>query len=306
MSRTGLIASMRLRRNADMVASATRVVTATGQTTEMSIGISMSFAGRTVSSVSSVRGPDGTRTAVDLQRSLSSGPGVGYQFHSEGGGPEQLASGALQYQGSYGRYEVRRDMVGDTQHSSVNLSGAIVGVGGRLFASRAVRNSFALVRVPGVNDVRTYSSNQEIGKTDSHGNLLIPDLLAYYGNQLRIADGDVPFDYVVSNTQMMLAPPYRGGAVVQFPVQRITQTTGKIVVAGAEANRVPTYGELSVTVDGTAMASPIGRDGEFYFENLQPGRYPAVVSDAGGRCEFILDVPESKSAQVVLGTITCK
>lgn len=308
MSRAGLIGSIRLRRHADVVASASRVVTRASQTTEMSVGMSISFGGRNVASVSTGHNPDGNRTAVDMQRSLASGPGIGYQFHSEGGGPQQLASGAVQYQGPYGRYEVRRDMVGDTQHSSVNLSGAIVAVGGHLYASRAVRNSFALVRVPGVNDVRTYSSNQEIGRTDRHGNLLVPDLLPYYGNQLRISDGDVPFEYVVSNTQVMLAPPYRGGAVVQFPVQRIQQATGKILITTGDTDRVPTFAELAVTVDGAAapIVSPIGRDGEFYFENLPSGRHAAVVTDAGGKFACVITVPVSKSAQVALGTITCK
>jgi len=306
VSRTGLVGSIRLGRNADVVASASRLVTATRQTTEMSIGVSLSFGGRTVSSVSTVRGPEGTRTAVDLQRSLSSGSGVGYQLHSESGGPQQLMSGAVQYQGSYGRYELRHDAVGATQHSSLNVSGALVGVGGRLYASRAVRNSFALVRVPGVNDVRTYSSNQEIGRTDRRGNLLVPDLLPYYGNQLRIADGDVPFEYVVSNTQVMLAPPFRGGAVVQFPVQRVQQASGKLVIASGESERVPVYGELTVTVAGVAIVSPIGRGGEFYFENLPAGRHAAVVSDTDGKCEFMMNVPLSTSAQVALGTIRCR
>jgi len=37
-------------------------------------------------------------------------------------------------------------------------------------------------------------------------------------------------------------------------------------------------------------ASPIGRDGEFYFENVASA-YPAVVEHETGRCEFTLDVP---------------
>ena len=37
-------------------------------------------------------------------------------------------------------------------------------------------SSYALVRVPGVGDVRAFASNQEIGKTNRGGNLLLPDL----------------------------------------------------------------------------------------------------------------------------------
>jgi outer membrane usher protein FimD/PapC len=77
-----------------------------------------------------------------------------------------------------------------------------------------VRNSFALVRVPGVDGVRAYASHQEIGRTNRRGNLLIPDLLPYYGNELNIADTDIPIDYTVPDVRITLAPPYRGGAVV--------------------------------------------------------------------------------------------
>ena len=55
--------------------------------------------------------------------------------------------------------------------TAVWASGSIVGIGGRLFATRPVDQSFALVRVPGVPDVRAYLSNQEIGRTNGHGDL---------------------------------------------------------------------------------------------------------------------------------------
>ena len=42
-----------------------------------------------------------------------------------------------------------------------------------------MEQSFALVRVPGVSHVRAFMSNQEVGQTDGHGNLLVPNLLPY-------------------------------------------------------------------------------------------------------------------------------
>jgi outer membrane usher protein len=141
-------------------------------------------------------------------------------------------------------------MTGGTGHTNVSVAGALVGIGGDLYATRPVRNSFALVRVPGVAGVRTYSSHQEIGRTNRGGNLLIPDLLPYYGNELNIDDTDIPIDYTVPDVDITLAPPYRGGAVVLFPVRRIQRATGTVVLLTAAGEEHPSFGELTIVAEG--------------------------------------------------------
>jgi outer membrane usher protein len=214
-------------------------------------------------------------------------------------------SGVLQYQSRYGRYEMRREKVGNTERSTLSVAGALVGIGGGVYATRPVRGSYALVRVPGVNNVRGFASNQEIGKTNHGGNLLVPDLLPYYANQLNISDSDVPIDYSISNVSLMLAPPYRGGALVVFPVQQIRSVSGKIHVLVAGVERSTTYGQVTVKMDGKEIASPIGSDGKFYFENLPAGKYAASVQYTDGLCSFTIDVPASTDAFVQLGTLRC-
>ena len=67
-----------------------------------------------------------------------------------------------------------------------------MAIGGGLHATRPVQESFALVRVPGMKGVRAYLSHQEVGRTNRNGDVLVPNLLPYYGNRLDIADEDVP------------------------------------------------------------------------------------------------------------------
>ena len=143
-------------------------------------------------------------------------------------------NGVARYQGAHGRYELRQETIGAESTTTLSAMGAIVGIGGGVFATRPVEESFALVRVPGVEGVRAFASHQEIGKTGRRGDLLIPDLQAYYGNILNIADGDIPLQYAVPDVGMTLAPPYRGGAVALFDVQRVQRVLGKIVIAGQE------------------------------------------------------------------------
>jgi outer membrane usher protein len=304
-SRTSLLGTARIARRADLVANVTRVGGSDDHGFEASLGVTVAFGARNVANVSAVRRSTGTQTNVDLQRPLPLGTGFGYQLRAESG-ERTSASGAAQYQGNYGRYEVRHDGVGAAARTTFNVSGGLVAIGGGLHASRPLRNSYALVRVPGVDGVRTYSSNQEVGRTSRGGTVLVPDLLPYYGNRLAIADSDVPLDFQVPEVQVTLALPYRGGAVALFAVQRIQRITGRVIVAGAQGERRPAYANLAIVVNGEPMLSPIGADGEFYFENVPPGRYEAVVTETAPVCRVTLDIPRQDSASVSLGAIRCE
>ena len=302
--RSSIVGSTRVHRMADLTASVSRLMGSTRTGTEVSVGMTISFGGRAVASTSAVRNQEGTRAAIDIQQPLPVGTGFGYQLHGETG-MRNASSGVLQYQGAYGRYEVRREIVGTDGHTNVSIAGALVGIGGGLYATRPVRNSFALVRVPGVDGVRTYSSHQEIGRTNRRGNLLIPDLLPYYGNELNIADTDIPIDYTVPDVRITLAPPYRGGAVVLFPVRRIQRATGSVVLLTPAGEEQPSFGEITIVAEGERMTSPLGNAGEFYFENLPKGRHEASVTHEGRSCVFMLHVPQSTEAAISLGTFKC-
>jgi len=93
--------------------------------------------------------------------------------------------------------------------------------------------------------------------------------------------------------------------VVRFAVQEVRAVMGSVLLVRGGETFAPAYGQISITVDGQETASPIGRDGEFYFENVASGQYPAVVEHETGRCEFTLDVPAGAGPIVELGTVRC-
>jgi outer membrane usher protein len=302
--RTSILGSSRLGRSLDLVSSIAHVSRQAYRSVEASVGVTLSFGGGSVASASVVRGDNGVQAVLDVQRPLPVGTGFGYQLRAAAGDRGDI-DGAVQYQGDFGRYEVRREIVGVAPQTTVNVSGGVVAIGGRLHATRAVRNSFALVRVPGVAGVRAYSNHQEIGRTNGRGEVLVPELLPYYGNPLTIADTDVPLDYEVPKLRVTLAPGYRAGAVVLFPVRRIQQIVGSIVLVGNGRRQVPAYGEVTVTVGAESHVSPLGTNGDFYFENIPPGRYPAVVGHDGRSCSLMLEVKATEQPSQALGTIEC-
>jgi outer membrane usher protein len=303
-SRTSILASTRVSRFAELVGSVARSRGPAGRGFEASLGVTMMFGPRTVASATALRTSAGTNTIVDVQRPLPVGSGFGYQFRGETGS-RTAASAVAQYQGSFGRYEVRHDGIGGNPTTTVNVSGGVVAIGGGLYPTRAVRGSYALVQVPGVQGVRTLSSNQEIGRTGRGGSLLVPDLLPYYGNLLAITDSDVSLDYEISKVRMTIAPPYRGGAIARFPVRRLQRSEGRVIVVAPEGEQSAAYGTLTITVEGEAVVSPLGASGEFYFENVPAGPHTAVVTHAQGTCELTIEIPVVDGPLVSLGVVRC-
>jgi outer membrane usher protein len=273
--------------------------------TGFSVGFSYSLGPLVTASVSYQRVADETSAITEVQKPLTRGIGAGYlvQLRDGAGGGSGFAR--LQYQGAFGRYEVSYDRLGKDDRTTVTATGGVVAIGGSLYATRAVQESFALIRVPGIEGVRGFSSNQEIGRTSGSGEILVPDLLSYYGNRLSISDQDVPIDYAIDGTEKVVAPPHRGGAVISFPVRKVRSVTGVLSVRAGSTVTVPASGELTVRIDGATSSSPLGSGGEFYFESLPAGRHPATVEYGEGTCRFDFEIPASNESFLDVGQVVC-
>jgi outer membrane usher protein len=248
-----------------------------------------------------------TSGGAEVQRSLPIGPGYGYRVRgstSEAPGTSTFSASA-QAQSEYGRYDASYDRVGERDHASVGVAGGVVALGGNVFATRPVQQSYGLIQVPGAPGVRGYLNNHEVGRTDRNGNLLIPELIPYYSNRLGIADQDLPIDYKVEEIEKVLSTPLRGGGVARFDVQRIRTVTGSVAMELADKNLSPAYGQLTVHDGLVSVSSPLGREGEFYFDSLHAGTFDAEVDSAVGTCRFKLEVPARDEPFIDVGRIKC-
>lgn len=297
--------SLRLRRDTNLFVTVARTRAPWASGASLYIGLSRAVGHRNTVGASLAHEGSGTGAGLEAQRSAPLGEGYGYRVRADAGRPDAVG-GDLRYQSRWGRYDVRQSHIDGERSTSLTAAGAIVAIGGRLHATRPIEESFALVRVPGARSVRTYVSHQEVGRTDAGGNLLVPGLLPYYGNVLSIADEDVPLASSVAARTLTVAPPYRGGAVVVFPVSREQRAMGRVVVTRGAHVEVPAYGHLVVTTGGLGLESPLGSDGEFYLEGLPPGPQDARIVFASGTCEFRFDVPASEQPVTPLGDLRCE
>ena len=246
-----------------------------------------------------------SRMAFEAQRTMPVAEGFGYRVRAEAGTLGSLDAD-LRYQNRHGLYEMRHHEIAGDRVTSLTAAGGVVAIGGQVFSTRPVQESFALVRVPDVGKVRAYLSNQEIGRTDRRGHLLIPNMLPYYGNRLRIADEDVPMNRTIAASELTVAPPYRGGAIAEFPIVRETRLTGSVVVKRGYGTIVPSFGRVIATSrSGEKFESFLGQAGELYLEGLSLGDNTVRIEYSDLKCEMTVVVPETDDPVIDAGEMTC-
>jgi outer membrane usher protein len=247
---------------------------------------------------SSASGADHDERALSIQRDLPLGEGFGYRVRASDQGPRQAQ---IDYQNRYGTYSAEVAQAQGQTGERVSASGGIGFIAGNVFLSRTINDSFGLVRLPGYPDVRVYSENQEIGRTDASGEVIVPRLLPYQKNTVRIEQGDLPFDAEFDVLARDAVPYAQSGVVVEFAVRpargalvKIMQDDGAPVPAGAV-----------VRVEGQDGAFPVALYGEAYLTGLS-ARNRAVATWLDHRCAFDFDYPATADPQPRLGPFVCR
>ena len=271
--------------------------------------VNMALGPRANAGVSIDRQSGITRGGVEVQQSAPVGPGFGYRARvADASAAGSLLDAELRAQGRWAQADLRQSIVDGQRETWAQVNGALVAIGGRVLAARPVQQGYALVRVPDVKGVRTYVSHQEMGRTDRHGDLLVPNLLPYYGNRISIADTDVPIDRTLAARDVVLAPPYRGGAIAEFPAPRQRRIAGRLVAgAGVPALTGQAALDATATVETAtgSLETWLGQNGELYIEGLGPGRHVMRVTTGEATCEATLTVPHGDEAVTQLGEIVC-
>ncbi|WP_408891403.1 fimbria/pilus outer membrane usher protein [Myxococcus faecalis] len=257
---------------------------------------------RTSGTVGHTQGQRGGDTAVDLSRGIPLEGGLGFQVQAQAGRQDR-ALARVEYETDVGRYAGGAEWRQGVLVGAAEVSGGLVALGGRIHATRAVDQGYALVRVEGVEGVGVRLDNHLIGHTDSRGELMVTRLRAYGANRLSLTDGDLPLEVYVRTTEKLVAPWRRGGVVLDFQVDSVRAFRGKLMLRGGQA--APAHGELAVVVDGQRFSSPVGWHGEFELVGIPPGRHAAHVTHPGGRCAATLEVPSLAGQVIDLGTVRC-
>jgi outer membrane usher protein FimD/PapC len=282
---------------------------------ELMLGVNY-YPGRDLSLAASYREAGGVRTeTVQARKNLPAGEGWGYSASVERTDSPVLSSTAVnpsvQYNARFGSYAAeyqgeRIDGGGGKGLVRLSAYGGVAFVGETIGFSRPITDSFGLVSVGGLEGIRVYHNNQEMGRTDGRGKLFLPSLGSYYENQISIADKDVPIEYSLREVLKVVSPPLRSGSRIPFVVKRFQAVTGTLWLRRDGEWKPAEYVEVRLPAEGKEIAFPTGKGGEFYVEDLGPGTHAASVEQEGKRCLFEMTVPATDDTIVDLGRLTCE
>lgn len=298
-------------RSVNLLVSAAHV---TGTTSSTNVFFALSYSpGRDLSAdFFHERQGGSTSDSFHIGNTTPVGEGLGYRVSGSrvdaGEGAIRSLAPSVQYNGPHGIYtadlrSVRQAGGGSRDAYQVGIGGGIAWVAGEVAFSRPVTDSFGIVEVGKLPGIRVYHSAQEVGRTDAQGRIFLPNLSSYQANRVAIDDRDIPIEYMIGEKEVHVSPPLRSGSLIRFNVSRIQAVTGHLrVMLGAES-RPAEYLDLNVLVNGRTEIFPLGKDGEFYLENLKAGRNHARFDFEGRRCDFDLAVPDSAEMLIELGEL---
>jgi outer membrane usher protein len=252
-----------------------------------------------------------TETAT-VQKNPPRGPGLAYRLQASGIQDQQTGTrfdtdDLVQYQGDHAVYGVGYRRIAGEDTYDLRLAGAIALIDRGVYFTRPIFDSFALVKVENLENVRVQYNNQVEGRTNAKGELLVPDLLSYYDNKLAIEDTDIPINYQLPVLQKFVVPGHRGGSVIKFNAIKLQGFVGHLYVTDKGVKRTADYGELTVSLPGNKdVTGVVGKEGEFYLENLPSGTLPAHIVLKDEICLFDLTIPKTDEPLVDLGMVTCE
>ena len=174
---------------------------------------------RISTSASVTRRDDRTDGYVSASRALGAEAGLGWRALAGRRDRQNYGEAGAYYQGSRGL--VSADVSASELQQTLRLGaqGGLLWADGDLFASRKLVDSFALVEVPGYANVGVGFQSTVLTRTDSKGRALVPRLMPYRRNSIRLDPSELPISAELDTIEMTAVPPARSGVKVAFPVR---------------------------------------------------------------------------------------
>lgn len=264
------------------------------------IGLSFSFGNRgNLFAGASHDSTTGTSSIAQLQQSAYLPGEFGYSLlDQEGGNPRRLGQG--QYIGDLGEAIIGVDQAPGYTAGRAELRGATGWLAGAPFVTRWIDDSFAVVQSGDTPGIGVLSENRLVGRTDSSGRLLVPDLRGWDTNAIALQPTDLPPDVTAGSIRELVRPPEKSGVAVKFQVQRARSAIVVLVDTGGKPLPVGTQLQRA---DGSAAI--VGYDGETYLEDLAPDD-TITAEPHGSRCHAKFHYKPVPGSIPRIGPVVCQ
>ena len=239
----------------------------------------------------------GERSAMtEVQRSLPLGTGYGYRVTSDALNGQTDAG--FYYQNQYGQWDVEGSHSGDETSWRVGERAGLVWMHDHLFETRWLQDSFAVVDVPNQPNVDVYVNNQMVGHTNQDGLAMVPWLVPYDRNNIRVDDRSVAMDTILDTSDQVVVPMWRSGLLVEFKPEQSAGAT--LVLQTPDGAVVP----VGATAKSGSDEAEVAFHGEVFLPSLKA---PATVhvSWPGHACDAqVKELPQELLPKV--GPLVCQ
>ena len=235
-------------------------------------------------------------------QSLSEDAGVGWRLLAGQQQDQERVEGGVFYLGRYGRASSEISNTPDQTTLRLGGSGGLVLADGHLFATRRVSDSFAVAEVAGYGDVGVGLGSNVLTRTDSNGVALIPRLMAYQNNSVRLDPAELPVSAEIDSIEQIAVPAWRSAVKVIFPVRGGRGALLKIVLDDGEAAPAGAI----VQIEGDKQEFYVARRGEAFVTGLQPTNR-LLLNWKDRQCRFEVTLPPATPDEIPrLGPLLCK
>ncbi|SFP37750.1 outer membrane usher protein [Frateuria terrea] len=238
--------------------------------------------------------------ALQYQHNLPAGSGAGWRLQA-GLSPDDPSLAELALQNDVGTYTLGAAQSQGQRAYQASVRGGLALLANRVYPSRHIDDSFAVVQVPGFSGVRVYADNQPVAVTDEKGYALIPRLRPYQRNPIRIEQADLPLDADIQGLQLDAVPYSHSAVALTFPV---TAARGAIVVVKLEDGSFIPAG-ATITLEGNPTPFPVGFQGEAYLTGLSAANR-LHASWRGQSCTMTAALPATNDPLPRIGPLICR
>lgn len=278
-----------------------------------SISLSASFSlDRNISLNSSVQHTDdSTIFATDVSRSAPSRGGMGWRAqarhnldNSENRNNSTSGLAEVNYLGRYGQAQAGISSNDGRYSSYASAAGALVKMGGGLFAARQINSGFAVVSTNGIADVPVLLQNNLIGTTNSRGLLMISPLNAYQDNKISIDALGLPADLRIDQVNVNATPTDRAGTLVNFNITPVRSAS--IILVDSDNQPLPLGSQVRQLTNKEVPSTVVGFDGEVYLDTLDEHNVLEVTTPSDEICTVGFDYTKQGDEIPLIGPLICQ
>ena len=174
---------------------------------------------------------------------------------------------------------------------------------GSVFATNTIYDSFAVVDTDHTPGIGVLQENRPVGKSDSAGHVLVPDLRSFEDNRIGIDPADVPMDTDLGQISKIVRPQDRSGVVVHFGVHH---SQGAVIRLAEQDGRPVAVGGRARLVGASGPGVPVGYDGEVFIIALAPHNQLNVMRANGKACVARFDYTAAADDSLpTIGPVAC-